>query len=129
MSQAQRILVIEHENVLAQNVKSFLGRRSPDVRIAADGRRAMELIATFKPDVVVIGYNLPGENGLDIYAEIVRQRACPVGCVMITGYPLERISRTANELGIHHLLGKPFSLRELQRLVDQSAEEVSRNIH
>lgn len=129
MSLARRILVVEHENVLAQNVKAFLSRRFPDVRIAGDGQRAMEMIESFAPDVVVIGYNLPGENGLQIYADIMRHRACPVACVMITGYPLERISKTANELGIHHLLGKPFSLVELQRLVDQSAEEVSREFH
>lgn len=129
MSLARRILVVEHENVLAQNVKTFLSRRFSDVRIAGDGQRAMEMIASFAPDVVVIGYNLPGENGLQIYAEIMRQRACPVACVMITGYPLERISKSASELGIHHLLGKPFSLAELQRAVDQCAEEVSHNFH
>ena len=129
MSLARRILVVEQENVLAQNVKTFLSRRFSDVRIAGDGKRAMQMIASFAPDVIVIGYNLPGENGLKIYAEIMRQRACPVACVMITGYPLERISKTANELGIHHLLGKPFSLAELQRVVDQCAEEVSHNLH
>ena len=129
MSLAQRILVVEREDVLAQNVKSFLGRRFPDVRIARDGAHAIELLASFTPDVVVIGYKLAGENGLQVYSEIMRRRTCPVGCVMITGYPLEKISRTANELGIHHLLGKPFSLAELQRLVDQSAEEASRQLH
>lgn len=129
MSQARRILVVEQENVLAQNVKTFLRRRFSDVRVAGDGQRAMEMIASFAPDVVVIGYNLPGENGLKIYAEITRQRACPVACVMVTGYPLERISKTANELGIHHLLGKPFSLAELQRLVDQSAAEAAHDLH
>jgi DNA-binding response OmpR family regulator len=129
MSPARRILVVEREDVLAQNVKAFLGRRSPDVRIARDGAHAMELLASFTPDVVVIGYKSAGENGLQIYSEIMRRRTCPVGCVMITGYPLEKISRTANELGIHHLLGKPFSLGELQRLVDQSAEEASHPLH
>lgn len=123
MKLAQRILVIEDEQVLAQNVKSYLGRRFPDVRIVADGRRAMELMATFAPDVVVLDYNLPGENGLQIYKEMVRQSAAPIGCVMITGYPLERLTESANKLGIRYLLSKPFSLSELQQLIDQSADE------
>ncbi len=129
MASAQRILVVEDEDVLAQNVKNYLGRRSPDVRVAASGERAMELLTSFTPDVLVLDYNLPGDNGLQIYTEIVRRRARPVACVMITGCPLGNISQTANELGIRHLLGKPFSLAELQRLVDQSADEVARNPH
>jgi DNA-binding response OmpR family regulator len=129
MSSAHRILVVEDEPVLAQNVKTYLDRRSPDVRVAGDGRRAMEMIASFTPDVLVLDYGLPGGNGLQIYTEMVRRRARPIGCVMITGYPLEQITPTANKLGIRHVLGKPFSLAELQQLIDQSAEEASRNWH
>ena len=80
-------------------------------------------------DVVVLDYGLPGKNGLQIYEEMLRLRACPVRCVMISGYPLEQISQPANKLGIHHLLNKPFSLSELQRLIDQSAEESCRDKH
>ena len=129
MSLAHRILVVEDEHVLAQNVKSYLGRRSPDVRVAGDGRCALEMMASFTPDVVVLDYNLPGENGLQIYSEMVRHRARPIGCVMITGYPLENITPRANKLGIRYVLSKPFSLSELQQLIDQSAEEAARDWH
>lgn len=129
MSLAHRILVVEDEHVLAQNVKSYLGRRSPDVRIAGDGRRALEMIASFAPDVVVLDYNLPGENGLQIYREMLRHGTRPIGCVMITGCPLEQITAPANKLGIRYVLSKPFSLSELQQLIDQSAEEASRDWH
>jgi len=126
---AQRILVVEDEDILAQNVKTFLGRRFSDVRIAANGRCARTIIASFTPDVLVLDYELPGETGLQIYTDIVRHRTDPIGCVMITGHPLGKITQPANELGIHYFLGKPFSLVELQRLVDRSAEELSRNSH
>jgi len=129
VASAQRILVVEDEDVLAQNVKTYLGRRFPDVRIAANGRLAMELLESFVPDVLVLDFNLPGENGLQIYAEIMRRRTRPIGCVMITGCPLTKISGSASDLGIRHVLGKPFRLAELQRLVDQSAEETSQHSH
>lgn len=129
MSVTHRILVVEDERVLAENVKTYLARRSPDVRIAADGPRAMEIIESFTPDVVVLDYGLPGENGLQFYRELVRHRASPIGCVMITGYPLEKITPPANMLGIRHLLCKPFSLAELQQLVELSAAEASGYAH
>jgi DNA-binding response OmpR family regulator len=129
VSATHRILVVEDEHVLAENVKTYLARRSPEVRIATDGRRAMEIVESFRPDVVVLDYGLPGANGLKFYRELVRQSARPIGCVMITGYPLEKITRPANMLGIRHLLCKPFSLAELQQLVELSAAEVSGYAH
>jgi DNA-binding response OmpR family regulator len=129
MSLTHRILVVEDEHVLAENVRTFLARRSPDVRVAGDGRRAMELIESFSPDVVVLDYGLPGEDGLQFYQELVRHSARPIACVMITGYPLETIAPLAKRLGIRHLLSKPFRLCELQKLVDLSAAEASGYAH
>ena len=125
MRLTNRILVVEDECVLAENVRAYLARRSPDVRIAGDSRSALEMVESFTPDVVVLDYGLPGDNGLQFYKELVRHRARPVGCVMITGYPLESISPPAKKLGIRHLLCKPFSLSELQQLVELSAAEAS----
>jgi len=119
-----RILVVDDERVLAQNVKSFLDRRFPEVRVANDGRRAMALMASFNPDVVVLDYELPGENGLEVYGAMLRRHTGPIGCVMITGYPLEQIAQRANTMGIHFLLNKPFRLSELQRMIDRSVEEI-----
>lgn len=121
-----RILVVEDERVLAQNLKSFLARRFADVRIASDGEFALRMLESFAPDVIVLDYGLPFMNGLQTYTEILR-RARHVGCVMITGYPVENIAPRARERGIRHLLGKPFALSELQHLVELSA--VSRCSH
>ncbi|MBI2317315.1 MAG: response regulator [Betaproteobacteria bacterium] len=123
MASANRILIVEDEDVLAENLKAFLGRHAPDVRIAADGEKAIEMIETFAPDVVVLDYRLPQINGIRAYGEMVRRRARQVGCVLITGYPLETVAAAAKERGIDHLLCKPFSFSELQQLVERSAEE------
>ncbi|GEM_PF-1013338 len=124
-----RILIVEDEGLLAENLKTFLGRRSPEVRIAPDGERALELLKTFTPEVVVMDLALPGIDGLEAYAEIVRRRARPVGCVMITGHPTDDLAERAGRRGIRHVLYKPFSLAELQRLVDRLAEEYFKGEH
>ncbi|MBK5104410.1 MAG: response regulator [Burkholderiales bacterium] len=126
---AQRILVVEDEVILARNVKTYLGRRFPDVRVAASGRCAIKMLDSFSPDVLVLDFHLPGQTGLQIYAEIMRNRTSPISCVMITGYPLESIAPSANELGIHCLLGKPFRLGDLEHLIYRSTEEVPRVSH
>ena len=57
----------------------------------------------------------------------MRDGVRPIGCVMITGYPPEKITPLANTLGIRCLLCKPFSLSELQQLVELSAADASGN--
>jgi DNA-binding response OmpR family regulator len=125
MSLSHRILVVEDEHLLAENVRTYLARRSTDVRVAGDGCRAMEMVESFTPDVVVLDYGLPGKNGLQIYRDLVRHSNRPVGCVMISGFPLEDLTESANMLGIRHLLSKPFSLSDLQKMVELSAAEAS----
>jgi DNA-binding response OmpR family regulator len=117
-----RILIVEDEEILADNLKMFLGRRSPDVRIAHDAETAMEMLKSFTPDLVVLDFALPGIDGLRAYANFVRVRLQKPSCVMITGYPTALMAESASRQGIRHLLCKPFSFAELQHAVEMSSE-------
>jgi DNA-binding response OmpR family regulator len=126
---AYRILVIEDERVLAQNLKTFFVRRCNDVRVACDGASAIDMIGSFIPDVLVLDYGLHGISGLETYSEIQRRCTQPVGCVVITGYPPETLTPSPTDQGIRHVLCKPFGLWHLAQLVEASAEEVARSAH
>lgn len=123
MSLLPKILIVEDENVLAENMKVFLGRSSPDVRVAPDAEQALKMLNSFVPDVVVMDLVLPGIDGLDAYSEIVRRSRRKIGCVMITGHPTDTLAESADARGIRHVLCKPFRLGDLQQLIDQSAGE------
>jgi len=113
-----RILIVEDEDILAENLQSFLARRAQDVRIAGDSNSTMKILESFTPDIVVLDFGLPGMDGLQTYAVIIRQRAPKAGCVMISGHLTDDITRTAKGHGIHHVLCKPFSFVELQDMLD-----------
>ena len=121
MGSAARILIVEDEEVLAENLKTYLSRQSADVRIACDASHALAMAESFAPDVVVLDYGLPDLNGFKTYMEISRLCARPVACVMISGYPGESIAAYARACGIGHFLAKPFSFSELQLLLDRCA--------
>ena len=120
-----RIMVVEDECVLAENLKRYLGMRSPHVCAVPDGEQAIEVAQSFAPDVVVMDFGLPRMNGAQAYGEMVRRQSKRIGCVMISGYPLENIASAAHARGIRHLLCKPFSLAQLQQMVDRSAQEAA----
>jgi DNA-binding response OmpR family regulator len=123
MSPATKILIVEDEGVLAENLKSFLTKSAPNVRIAGDASDAIEVLKSFTPDIVVLDYGLPGMDGLQTYALILHSRAPHASCVMISGQLTDDITRTSNEYGINHILRKPFSFLELQNMIDLSLDE------
>jgi DNA-binding response OmpR family regulator len=106
------ILIVEDEPILAQNIKAFLEPRVPNVRVVGDGEQALEILASFTPNAVVMDYRLPGMNGLDTYSEMIR-RDSRIECVMITGDPEEGLRQCAIAIGIRSVLAKPFSFSEL----------------
>jgi len=122
-----RILIVENEEILADNLKTFLSRRSPDVRIAPDAETATEMLRSFTPDLVVLDYGLPGIDGLRAYSKMVRASVRPPNCIMISGYMTDLGAESARRQGIRHLLCKPFSFAELQHHVDLSSAENGAN--
>lgn len=123
----QRILIIEDEPVLAKNMKTYLSRYAGDVRTAPDAVQALDMLESFTPDALVLDYGLPDVDGLRTYAEITRHQAKNIDCVMMTGNLTEQLAQDASELGIHHLVCKPFRFSELLRLLREPAQPAAGN--
>lgn len=123
-----RILIIEDERVLAKNMKTYLSRGVSDVRTAADAGQALAMLDSFAPDALVLDYGLPDVDGLRTYAEIIRRQARKIECVLITGDSAEQLARDAHDLGIHHVICKPFRISELQRLLEAPTEAATNDV-
>ena len=119
---AHRILIVEDGNVLAKNMKRYLDRGAGEVRTAGDAAQAFQMLDTFAPDALVLDYGLPNVDGLRTYAEIVQHQARKIDCVMITGDSTEQLAQDARDLGIQHIVHKPFRIADLQRLLDAPAD-------
>lgn len=107
----ERILVIEDDERLAQQVAEYLGSEGYQVEVAADGPGGLERWRALRPDLVVLDWLLPGATGLDVLREIRRGATTPV--IMLTARSDEADKLLGLELGADDYLTKPFSLREL----------------
>lgn len=120
MLATSRILIVEDEDILAENLRHFLARRFQEVRIAADANTTREILASYTPDVVVLDFGLPDCDGLQTYETIVRHYAPQASCVLITGHMTDHLSQAARHHGIQHMLCKPFSFNALLDMIHLS---------
>jgi len=111
-----RILIVEDEELLAENIRDFLLRRGFQVEYVGSGEAALDRMAYFVPQLLVLDYGLPGMNGLETLRAL-RVQQPDVGAILITGHPSEEVIQAAADVGIRHVLSKPFSFSELTGIV------------
>jgi DNA-binding response OmpR family regulator len=112
VSPQTKILIIEDEEILAANMRDYLAKRAAEVRSVTSGEAALECIATFTPDLLVLDYGLPGMDGLQTFAALKARQSRLAG-VLITGHPTDSILHAAAEVGIGQVLSKPFAFSDL----------------
>ncbi|NMG27878.1 sigma-54-dependent transcriptional regulator [Aromatoleum evansii] len=120
------ILVIEDEAVLGKNIRIYLERSGYDVRVAGSAEEGLALLDVFKPDAVILDFNLPGLNGLEA---LTRVRAFDSGIpvIMITGHGTVELAVEAMKAGARDFLTKPVALGKLKLLVDKAFDEKQRD--
>jgi len=79
------VLIIEDEAILAKNIKLFLGRVGYDVKIAETAEDGIAQLEVFKPEAILLDFNLPGMSGLECL-ETVRAIDSTIKVMIITGH-------------------------------------------
>jgi len=112
----RRVLVVDDNPGVRDLVATLLRTRGYEVAIAPDGRAALELLAAFRPDVILLDWAMPVMDGRE-FARRYRQLPAPhAPIVMLTGEPDG--GARAGEIEAAGYLGKPFKPHALLRLVD-----------
>ncbi len=106
-----KILVVDDEPTLTNNVQAYLEREGFAVRTAADGLAALQLVRAWQPDLIVLDIMLPGLDGIEVLRR-VRQES-EVYVLMLTAKADETDKIVGLNVGADDYMTKPFSPREL----------------
>jgi DNA-binding NtrC family response regulator len=88
---------------------------------AGTAGEARERLRADRPAVVLLDYNLPGEDGLSLLREIAGGEDAPA-IIMITAHGSERVAVEAMKAGAYDYLAKPYELDELRLVVARALE-------
>ena len=112
------ILLIEDEPTLARNICIYLEREGLVVESASSGEVGLQRLEQIAPQLVILDYNLPGINGIQVLHEIM-QRAPRTRVVMLTGSGSEQIAVDALKGGASDYLRKPVELAALRMVIQR----------
>lgn len=108
---AHRILIVDDESHIRRLLRSMLVRSGYTVLEAADAREAMSLLASGKPDAVLLDLGLPDRDGLEVLPLIKTASDAAVLIVSAREATDEKVA--ALDLGADDYVTKPFDTDEL----------------
>src|SRR5437588_5318027 len=112
----KRILVVEDELLVANTIRMALSAEGHQVEIVENGEAAAAVFEPGKYDLVITDFMLGGMDGLEL-AQGLRERAAGQPIVLITANA-ERVAQGMGAVSnVNALIGKPFSLVELYRVL------------
>jgi DNA-binding NtrC family response regulator len=116
------LLVIEDETVLAKNIARFFEKEGHLVEVASDGAVGLQAALRIQPDVVIVDFQLPGMDGLEVIRAL-RKVDDPPRIVMVTGHASVTLAVDAMKAGSMDLLTKPVTLQSLKDVVQRALTE------
>lgn len=109
-----RILMVDDEKDIVDLVAYNLEKEGYETLKALDGEKALQLVRTKTPDLVVLDLMLPGIQGLEVCKRIRKDpETASIPIIMLTAKGAEIDKIVGLELGADDYITKPFSVKEL----------------
>ncbi|TCG04440.1 DNA-binding response regulator [Paraburkholderia steynii] len=105
------VLVAEDEPEIAEILTAYLARGGYRSVHAVDGRKALELHLSLRPDLVLLDVQMPEVDGWQVLAEIRHRGTTPV--IMLTALDQDIDKLTGLRIGADDYVVKPFNPAEV----------------
>lgn len=111
MSEKQKILVVDDDQHIAELISLYLMKDGYDTQEVYDGKKALEAVTTYQPDLILLDLMLPGMDGYQVCAEVRKTSKVPIIMLTAKGETFDKV--LGLELGADDYIVKPFDAKEL----------------
>ena len=110
----KRVLIADDEPNIVASLEFLMEQAGFEVKLAANGQEALELVASFQPDLVLLDVMMPVKNGYEVCQSLKSDPATrAVKVVMLSAKGRDVEVAKGLELGADAYVTKPFSTRDL----------------
>jgi DNA-binding response OmpR family regulator len=122
------VLVVEDQSIIRTAMVRALNTGGYYADGASSGEEALQMLATFSYDVMVLDLHLPGVNGEDVMRE-VHQAYPDLQIIVLTAHASLESAIAAVRAGAADYLIKPSSLHDLRRAIDKALQARAEHLH
>jgi len=124
MGKQWKILIVDDEDFLRNNLQNILGTAGYEIVAVEAGNSALELIKSSDFDLVLLDLNLPDINGLEVLRQIKKLNEETLVIIM-TGYASVESAVEALKLGAYDYIKKPFKADAIKLIIKLAIETLA----
>lgn len=106
-----RLLVVDDEPQIGRMLRPVLGAEGYTVQVVGDGPAALDTVAKWRPDLILLEIQLPGLDGFEVCRRVRDWSQVPI--IILSARDDEDSKVRALDLGADDFVAKPFGVREL----------------
>ena len=117
---SKRILVVEDQPDNRQIIRDMLAGTDCEITEAEDAEQALTAVAKQRPDLILMGIQLPITDGYEVTRQIEADpalRSIPI--IALTSHALNGEEQTARAAGCDDYVPEPYSPRHLLAKIQQ----------
>ena len=108
---AARVLIVDDNEMNVEMASFLLTRAGMEVASVLDGHGALDQVAAFEPDLVLMDMQLPGFDGMALTQQLRAQpRARPLAIVAFTAYAMMGDKEKFLAVGCDGYIAKPIQV-------------------
>ena len=119
-----KILIVDDEKMIRIVLSKVLSKAGYEIFEAENGKEALEKYEQYKPDLVLLDFQLPGMNGLEVLEELKEDNESLI-VIMLTAYGNIKNAVHAMKLGAYDYLAKPFDNEEIVLVIQKAFQTMN----
>lgn len=115
MRKVYKVLIVDDEEVIRNGINHLINWESLGCKVcatAANGIEGLDIIRTYRPEIVITDLKMPGKNGMELIAEAVKENP-RTKFIVLSGYEEFDFAKEVMKYGIKYYLLKPCDEDEL----------------
>jgi DNA-binding NtrC family response regulator len=120
--QKAKVLIVDDDKSICMVLSDLMKKEGLEAMAAYDGEKALKMLQTDAPDLLLVDMKLPGMDGMEILRK-ARELDPELPVVFITAHADSRGAVKAIKEGAHDYLSKPFDNYEVIRVAHRALTE------
>ena len=116
-----KILIVDDEEKIRKILTRILIDEDYNAKAIENGQRALILLQSFQPDIILMDQNMPGLNGIDTMIKI-KENFPLIPVIIITAFGEVSLAVEAIKKGAYDYLEKPFDNDKLLLLIKRALQ-------